>query len=140
MTAFSLAGCTPEDDIYLTKHDAAVTFVTCESVTATRIAVQRMPTRERDVTLWEDVWVLTGEATLPYGNELHYGSPPEGLEQELFAAPITDSAWDLKLIIDGVDQRGTEVRIVGEWEFARFDDGGWHASARGNALVDKPCG
>ncbi len=93
-TALSLTGCTPEDETYLTKHDATVTFVTCAPVTATRIVVQRIPTSERDV----------------------------------------------KLIIDGVDQRGVEVRIVGEWKLAGFGDGDWHASAGGNLVVDEPCG
>lgn len=117
---------------------SGVVFVMCEPIEAEVLTVQRIPVGSRDVTLWEDAWVLEGSSSLQPAAEVTFGQAPEGMRTVLEPSSLLVGNWDVKLIVEGIAEDGRLINIVGEWQTSRFEDGVWYADD-GNRQEAAPC-
>lgn len=119
-------------------EDSVVHFMTCEPIEAEALTVQRIPVGSRDVTLWEDAWILEGTTKLEPAAEVTFGVAPDGMQTVLEPSSLLVGNWDVKLIVDGIADDGRLINIVGEWQTSQFEEGVWYADD-GNRPEEAPC-
>lgn len=133
-----LVACVPVDQVYMKVEGSGVLFMTCEPIEAEVVTVQRIPVGSRDVTLWEDAWVVEGRSDLDPAAVVTFGESPEGMRTILEPSSLLVGNWDVKLIVEGLAEDSRSINIVGEWQTSRFEEGVWYADD-GNRPEAAPC-